>query len=227
MSVLNKSKIFAKGCSRAKQGNIISEDAHAVFLEQGLLILSDGVGGHCDGDLASRELVSAIGSNIISHIIRDGAVLRKEIMRYHNTVMRSSDEKLLKQRPGATVALVSAQGDKLYYANVGDSRIYIFRSGILKQLSRDHILGQSCSNILTSAIGVTPRLEIHSGMLSISAGDVILLSSDGLTDYVEDAIIAELLNSNSDMDFILESLVNRAFENHTRDDVTLLLMQVI
>ena len=94
----------------------------------------------------------------------------------------------------------------LYWASVGDSRLYVYRDGLLRQITTDHSMVQELltageitkdemlnhpqRNLLTRAVGVDDTLEVDSGVESILPGDRILLCTDGLCGYVSDDVIA-------------------------------------
>jgi protein phosphatase len=118
--------------------------------------------------------------------------------------------------------------------HVGDSRVYRFRHGRLTQLTRDHTLyqewldsgGQGVApkqNIITRAIGPLPDVEPEMSVQSLVSGDIYVLCTDGLTGMVEDGIIEEMLQNNSDLQAACELLVRLVNERGGTDNITVTL----
>jgi serine/threonine protein phosphatase PrpC len=144
---------------------------------------------------------------------------------------------------GTTIVALSTRGPGVSFAHVGDSRIYRMRDGELTQITQDHSLFNlyQQSNVLTEeqlakfqnkniilrAMGLKDSVEVDFQTCEKVPGDVYLMCSDGLTDLVEDWIIAEMLgNASESLDEIAASLVRLANGNGGKDNITVMLMRI-
>jgi len=214
-----------------------NEDSHLVLAANGVFAVADGMGGHEAGALASSvvtESLQSIGcpasaSDLLARL--EDRVLRAN-MRL-KTIARERGGIVL----GATLAALLIYDQ--HYACVwsGDSRIYRLRGGEIAQLSRDHTEVQELidggvltpadarawprRNVITRAIGVhdDPELELEHGVLE--TGDVFVLCSDGLTNYVEDREIRDCMSHNRCQN-ACDALVAMTLERGAADNVTVL-----
>jgi protein phosphatase len=233
--------------------NVPPTDVPSQFEETAyLLVVADGMGGHAGGEVASRLAISTL-INVILHapewIMRleddDAAeeLMKRAVARYHvvHQVLRERarlDPEL--KGMGTTMTAAYTLGRDLFIAQVGDSRAYRFRDGTLQRLTVDQTHAQMLANeglirqqdvarhrlrhVLTSALGCSQsqvRVEIERATLA--HGDRLLLCSDGLTDMVEDAEIAELLRREARSEEACRLLVDRALANGGKDNVTVVL----
>ncbi len=211
-------------------------------------VVADGMGGHAGGEVASRTAII-----VFFHLLFDTPdwVLRvdehsaQKILDRVATRYRSLDS-LLKERSeidpalrgmGTTMTLTYSVGLDLFIGHAGDSRAYLFRDGVLRQLTRDHTHVQKLvdagmltreeaathrlRNVLTNVLGGGGALsdtELH--RLTLAPGDVVLLSSDGLHDVVKDDAIAAILGGTSTAEAACRTLVGRALDAGAPDNVT-------
>ena len=165
-----------------------NEDAIAWDAELGLALVADGIGGANGGEVASSTIVRSIKSDLQTALNSDGArtkprtgddqaALVQELVRRANQrvlTMAARDHKL--HGMGATLVIALLTDDTIVIANVGDSRVYRMRGGVLEQLTRDHLLvgdmiERGCiseaqaqkshsRNVLSRALGMDGKLEI-------------------------------------------------------------------
>lgn len=178
-----------------------------------LVAIADGMGGFEAGEEASEAAVQAL----ITRWVEDhGAavkprVLERLIADAHRAVLRRAAELGLQEPSGTTlVTLVLHDGEALI-GHVGDSRAYLLRDGMLKQLTRDHTEAQALvdagalpaeamethplSHILTHCLGVDARLQVSTGpRLEVRPRDVFLLCSDGLSGVVPGSLIRDVVS---------------------------------
>jgi len=181
-------------------------------------VLADGAGGHGGGDIASRLAVQELIGRFSQQPSEDGAELGR--------LMRVTNEVLISQRvPGtarqdmhSTVVclVIDFVGHQAHWAHAGDSRMYWFRDGRVLDRTRDHSLVQSLVDAglladgdasshpkrseLRSALGIAADvLEVSSadGQGSVEPGDVFLLCTDGLWEYVSDGVLERTLAAAS------------------------------
>lgn len=200
-------------CSALSQGaRARQEDALVTAFPEGddggFAILSDGMGGHAAGDLASRIIVSEIFAQLMLRGTidpdrqADVAPLLQKVVKVANSCIRSyTDANPQKRGMGGTVVATLVTGGMLHWISVGDSLLYLYRDGALTRLNADHSMGPQIDlmvdeglldaaaaerhpqrNCLTSAlIGEDiPHIDCPATPLELRDGDLIVLASDGL-----------------------------------------------
>ena len=180
-----------------------------------LAILSDGIGGHRAGEVASEMAVNLISQHVADSDGRQPAhIMNEAILLASQSIHQQAQEKAEQQGMGATCACAWIAGDRLFTATVGDSRIYLMRDDTIQQLSTDHtwiqeaidrgllqpdqINGHPNAHVIQRYLGSPTPPEVdfrirlsgsegdsNQGM-QLLPGDRLLLCSDGLTDLVED-----------------------------------------
>ena len=224
----------------------LNEDLYFVDEDNGLFVVADGVGGHDAGDVASRIAVSvfqewAEAVESLDASPREKLTTLQELAKkanhrvYANSLTRDSSSGM-----GTTLIGGFITPSELIYTHVGDSRIYILRDGVLNQITTDHSLVQTLvdsgrlspqearvhprRNIIDRAIGFEPTAEPDCEICPLNPGDTVLACTDGLHDMiVDDAEIAEIITSASDLDAASQGLIDRALEYGGKDNVTLIL----
>ncbi len=232
-----------------------NEDAIETSAELGLAILADGMGGYNAGEVASRMCVDLIGKHIkqkqqsawIPLISRQTMVAS----RWVNDAISYANERVLKAAHehaeyvgmGTTIVVAMCHQDKLLVAHVGDSRAYRFRSGELKQITKDHSVLQAqidagliseeqakyspIKNLITRAVGAQLEIEVEIHDHKLEEGDIYLLCSDGLTDMLSyDQIQRILKQQHTQLEVCCQSLVNGANNCGGRDNISVILFKV-
>lgn len=209
-----------------------NEDALLEMGERGLWAVADGMGGHAYGDVASSMVVASLMTLANPGDIERFAEACADQLRAVNRRMR--DEAVLRKvaMMGSTVVVLLASGQKAAYVWAGDSRIYLYRNGRLRQLTRDHSQAEeykahppgidappAMSNQITRALGAAETIDFEVGMIDVRDGDLFLLCSDGLSNPVEDEVIAEVLAAG-DCRRAADELVARALANGGRDNIS-------
>lgn len=206
-----------------------------------LFVVADGMGGHQAGDYASkytvevlqRELKNSEGEDVEKALVGAIKTANKEIIKE-----ASRDVHL--RGMGTTVVAATIVNQMMYFANVGDSRLYLINHGI-QQLTKDHSLVEEMvrlggikpeeakhhpdKNIITRAIGVKQKVEPDFFEYRLKGGDIILMCSDGLTNMVDDDEIFQIVKSARDIVEAVESLIQRANENGGSDNIGVVLAQ--
>lgn len=199
------------------------------------LIVADGMGGHVAGEVASRLAVNAASSSDLDPIDRVAAgnrAIREQVAR----------EPTL-DGMGTTMTLVTLtpEGTALF-AHVGDSRAYLSRQGKLDQVTSDHTvaaeyvtLGKISAaeavhhpqrHMLTRTLGLSRFVDVDEVELDLEPGDRILLCSDGLTEMVEDDLIAEALE-DSPLDEAAWKLIELANSAGGVDNISVIVIDVL
>lgn len=221
------------GCVRTE-----NQDRFLIEDRLGFYVVADGMGGHRHGELAAELAVSTLRYYLESSHERsditwpfgysfdlsiDSNRLVTGIRLANRQVWRRAEEKPEYAGMGTTIAAVLIHERRAAVANVGDSRVYLFREGDFRQLTVDdtwisEILqrGQSGTeyanhplrNVLTQAAGSQNDVAVHTSEIDLNDGDVLLLSSDGLHGVVQQGHIRDLLATGAPV----ETLANRLLE---------------
>lgn len=227
-----------------------NEDCISWFPESGLAILADGMGGHNAGEVASELAVASISAaldEVLSPDVKDVCDMDfKEVV--HEAVVFANDEinKHAKIHPecagmGTTIVMTLFHNNSVILASVGDSRIYRFRKGELKQVTTDHSLVQEMidngymseeeainstnRNLITRALGIAEEVKVDVAQDDFEKDDIYLLCSDGLSDMITDDIIfSVLVKSRNDLKRASEELVSLAKEHGGHDNVSVILV---
>ena len=219
-----------------------NEDAFLDAPERRLWVVADGMGGHSAGDLASAMIVERMRK------LDPDADMANYIDKVDATLSTVNDD-LRKHAQERNVALIGATvvamiGGKEFNAIgwAGDSRVYRFHEGALKQMSRDHstaqelmdtgqftaaqLAGKQQGNTITRAVGGEPKLFLDWVLAGYQAGTQFLLCSDGLTKEVPEPKIEEEFKKNLPPKELAETLVQAAIAAGGRDNVTVLVVRV-
>ena len=165
-------------------------------------------------------------------------ILQEANRRIHDLAL--SDES--RRGMGTTLTAAVVSGDEVSFGHVGDSRAYLLRDGRLDQLTRDHSLvaelersGQISPeaaehhpqrSIITRALGPEPDVEVDTYTLSARDGDVILISSDGLTSMISDEEVASILRADGTLEEAADTLVRAANQSGGKDNITVVLFRL-
>lgn len=206
-----------------------------------LFVVADGMGGHKAGDFASRYAVETLKEHIQNNEGMGPEVIIMEAVREANRrIIEEAAKDVSHEGMGTTLVVATIIEHTLYFANVGDSRLYLIRDEI-KQLSKDHSLVEEMvrlgginqeeakhhpdKNIITRAIGVKEDVEADFFEYRLQKGDTILMCTDGLTNMVEDEEIFRIVKSGRDVVEIVEELVEKANENGGKDNIGIVIVQ--
>lgn len=226
-----------------------NEDAFLIDEDQGLFIVSDGMGGHESGEVASSmvvkvlplELAVFLGDGSPSDDSHIAGALHRAMRDLSVRIYEHASQTDAVRGMGATVvACVIKQGVAII-AHMGDSRAYLMRAGVLERLTEDHALvemllrlGQinkkeakdhPARHALTRYIGMENDVGPDVDLLELQDGDRILLCSDGLTNMVKDRTIARVLWKETDLQKACEDLVKMANDAGGEDNITAVVLQ--
>lgn len=207
-----------KACAMTDTGRVRTANQDYIFASTepvgalpNLFLVADGMGGHKAGDYASRFIVE----NLTAYI--RGAsetqivpLLREGIIKVNFMLYQESMEKPELAGMGTTLVAAVADGNTMYVANVGDSRLYLMRRQ-LKQVTKDHSYVEELvsmgrlergstdyrkqKNIITRAVGAEDRISVDFFEVNLEPGDYILMCSDGLSNMLENAEMEEIICS--------------------------------
>ena len=226
--------------------NLVSESRGWLFL------VADGVGGRPDGELASGAALRSVAeyvTNFTDLYRRIDPARETEFLRELQKSVQLSHEMLQEQAATAhggrgqatTLTMVAALWPRAYLVQVGDSRCYRLRAGVLEQMSKDQTMAQQLldagaltpeqaeasplNNILVSALGGKDA-TLMTASADVQWGDVMLLCTDGLTKHVENEEITAILEEMDSAQAGCRTLVDLALERGGTDNVTVVLARL-
>jgi type VI secretion system ImpM family protein len=219
----------ATDVGRARGNN---EDGFVERPEIGLWAVADGLGGHSDGEIASRMVCDALADFEPDQSFEDTVEsARQRMQQVNDHLLRTASRSLLAERSGSTVVVLLVRGVRSAVLWAGDSRVYRWRAGQLEQLSRDHSLVESAgsvgaeeSNVITRAVGVQPALTLDLYRDTVRPDDRFLLCSDGLTRVVPEAEI-RLWMEKKDIRVATDGLISATLDAGAPDNVTVLIVE--
>ena len=204
--------------------------------------VADGMGGHAAGEVAS-QLTAEHLANLSANGDPTGERLVSAIQAANRAIFNRSLAEPLLRGMGTTVCALTIIDDRIAIANVGDSRVYTVRGGVLSQVSQDHSYvaelvnageitwtqarSHPHRNIVTRALGIEPDVAVDLWEFPAVVGERFLLCSDGLVDEVVDDQIAQLLQSNPDPQAAAVELVKIANSNGGHDNISVVVIDVI
>jgi protein phosphatase len=227
------------GCKRSN-----NEDSFGYDLATQLFVVCDGMGGMAAGEVASS---TAVGKLIEFFRENSSSTATIEEQLYHAIghanqqvcAISSANEEL--RGMGTTLVAACLDGRKIVIGNVGDSRAYFLRDGGCVQITQDHsYLAEQVRNgtmtaddagasplqsLITRAIGTTESVEPDLFSAALEPGDMLLLTTDGLTRYADANVIARLVLAQPTLEQACQSLIDTAKEQGAVDNVTCLLLR--
>ncbi|HKX43558.1 MAG TPA: protein phosphatase 2C domain-containing protein [Burkholderiaceae bacterium] len=223
--------------SRSHPGRVreVNEDACLEQPERGLWAVADGMGGHSLGEFASRLAIRSLMDLPAPQSLARYVAAAQERLQEANRRLRAEAARRDVPIIGTTIAALLASQRHCACLWAGDSRIYLYRAGRLRQLTRDHSVLEAArsrhvaslddtlerppANLITRALGGADTLELDDNTIEVVDGDVFLLCSDGLSNEVSDLAIAQaLLPGNCRQ--ASEALLELALERGGRDNIT-------
>jgi len=218
-----------------------NQDSFRIDLEGGFFAVADGMGGMRNGALASRYAVDVLNELIIRKIISEvdieeiSSIIKDAIIEL-NDLLRSA----IGNNSGTTIVMVLLEGDRAFFAHMGDSRAYLFRDGELSRLTEDHNLfallkktkkfteeelkKDKTHHMLVRYVGMeNPRPDVRA--FPIKPGDKFLLCTDGLSEMVKDEELAEAMRAALGPEAILQRLVANANEAGGYDNITAIIVE--
>ncbi|MCE7027497.1 PP2C family protein-serine/threonine phosphatase [Jiella avicenniae] len=219
----------------------LNEDRFLVDAATGVFAVADGMGGHHGGDRASAAIVERLATVGLATTAADLRARVEARLIAANEAIRAMGE-AAGATIGSTVVVLLVFGDRFACLWAGDSRLYRLSRGILTQVTRDHSKVQELldagvispgeaatwpeRNVITRAVGVSPRLDLQRVSDAVRVGDVFVLCSDGLTGHLGDGEIAALVTC-FDARTAAEALIAAALERGGSDNVTVVVLRCL
>lgn len=197
-----------------------------IVIEPETFVVADGMGGASAGEIASQMLVETVKSFLAkSPAPWNEKILAQAILLANDKILNLARRQEEYRGMGTTATILSLDNGRAYFAHVGDSRLYRLRGDAFEQMTEDHSYVETLvrrgeltldearihpmKNVLTQAVGAIPELHIDKSNFHTESGDTFLLCTDGLTNMVEDATIAEILKrADNPADALIEAALN-------------------
>lgn len=247
-------RIDVQGLTHVGMKRNHNEDNFLLLPEERLFVVADGMGGHSSGEIASKIAVDEL-----AEFFRMTAKDQDATWPYKMDKTRNYDEnrlatgiKLANVRiyerasseqkfrgMGTTIVSIHFNQAYAYVAHVGDSRVYFFRAGMLKQITEDHSLLNDYlkakkltpeeieafphKNVIVRALGMKDTVQVDVSRVDPQDGDIFLLCSDGLSGMVTDQAICDVLKQQKDLQAACAQLIDLANANGGNDNVTCVL----
>jgi type VI secretion system protein ImpM len=214
------------GCVRE-----INQDSFLERPDAGIWGVADGLGGHADGEVASRMVCDALADVVpelsFEHLID---VVRQRVVDVNEQLIRAATRPVNAVQSGSTVVTLLARGSSCAILWAGDSRAYRWRNGGLEQLTRDHSLaaleGLSDSNAITRAVGGEATLDLDLVRHRVEPGDRFLLCSDGLSKTVSKEQLASWM-AHEDIAQAVEGMIEATLAAGAPDNVTAVVVEAL
>ena len=214
--------------------------------ERGLFIVADGMGGHAAGEVASEMAVQIVAREL--EPVHDlaasdsGARMGDALKSANKAIYERTIVEADKQGMGTTASCLIMGGGRWIIGHIGDSRIYLLRDGVLRQVTKDHSYVQEqvdagfltaeqaryhpYSNVITRCVGANAVVEADVLDGEMRNGDLFVLASDGLTGMVEDPQLKKILETRGSPGRIVDALITEANRRGGLDNITAIVVQV-
>jgi PPM family protein phosphatase len=248
-------QISSGGATHVGMVRTNNEDCFRIVPSLNLYVLADGMGGETHGEVASSLAVESVVKHCLEGVENPSAQLfgaakpgltprtQRVLSAIHlanEKVFQSAEDHPEQLGMGATLTVAWIDGAQLSIGHVGDSRVYLLRSGALQQLTNDHSLvaeqvrrgiltvseaeQSNLQSVLLRALGTQPQVEVDSEEVGLFPGDILLLCSDGLTRMVTEPEIAGTLQSEPQPQAAADKLVALANESGGGDNISVIVV---
>lgn len=227
-----------------------NEDIIASLPSHNFFAIADGMGGHNAGEIAAKEATDELLASVMEFLNPSNQIFftSKQIIFYiHQAIAKAnkkvftlSQENISFRGMGTTLCCAYFHNNNVTYAHVGDSRVYLLRDDQIIQLTKDHSLissleesGQttknhpSYKNIITKAIGTNLKIEPSIQTEFFFPKDRFLMCTDGLSDYLTNENIFQIINTSDSNKIAVNNLIEAAKNNGSRDNISGLLIEII
>ena len=223
---MSKANISTSGFSLAKRQELTGDDYYEIkqFNDLTIAVVCDGVGSAQEGALAAKKVTNHLITNF-KNIPKAWSIEKaiKTFIKSINSILYAQSIQDY-ERPElvTTVTICVIKGNRLYAANVGDSRIYLYRDSQLTQLSHDHN-EEGMDSVLTDAVGIDKDVEIFYFENNIHKNDKILMCSDGLYSLMSENMLTKHLVNGA---YHIVKKASSLVEENLPDDTTAVVLEI-
>ncbi len=231
-----------------------NEDNLGFDTASGVFVVCDGMGGQAAGERASKIAVDTVmtyfrqkrteGSEIVGKVFdrlsgRANALARAIQLANQNIHEEASRDPRFSGM-GSTIVAIAVEDDEFSVAHVGDSRVYLLRSGVIQQLTNDHSLvmeqvrrglltpedaeKSTIQNVIVRSLGAEESVDPDLADHELLTGDTLLMCSDGLSHFVHDNIISDVLAASLSPEKACDDLIQAAKGANSNDNITCLVL---
>jgi protein phosphatase len=220
-------------------GRVRERNEDSILVNPPLYVVADGMGGHRGGQVASQ-----VALETMEELATEGSgPLADHVRRANRAVWDRSVEDERLSGMGTTLTAARIDGGSALIAHVGDSRAYLFRDGMLRQLTTDHTLVDRMvksgeiteaeaevhphKNVLTRALGTDDQVEVDEDSIALLDGDRLVICSDGLTGMVTEDQIQAILDNSDHPQQAADRLVKAANRAGGIDNISVVVLDAI
>ena len=223
---MSKNNITTSGFSLAKKQELVGDDYYEIkqFNDLTIAVLCDGVGSAEEGAQAAKKVTQHIITNF-KNIPKTWSIekaIKSFITSINQILYAQSIQDYERPELVTTVTVAVIKGNRLYGANVGDSRIYLLRDNSLTQLSHDHN-EEGMDNVLTDAIGINNEVEIFYFENNVHKNDKVLLCSDGLYSLMSDDTLSKHLDNGA---YHIVKKASSLVDDNLPDDTSAVVLEI-
>ena len=203
--------------------------------------VSDGMGGHAAGEVASRISIEALDMWTRELVDAPQNVLVDAFFNANAQVISAAEEDHKLSGMGATLVAAIFYHDHFITANIGDSRLYLVSSGEIRQVTFDHSYVQELvrrgfltaeearnhprKNVITRCIGTESSFEPDVFYTRWNPKDLVILCSDGLCDVLREEDMLALVKQEPDLDALCRTMAQAAYDKGSADNISLVLVR--
>ena len=230
-------------------GKVREQNQDAIFVKSegymnlpNLFIVADGLGGHLAGSVASNTAMEAFCNFLYDHkptkhiensLVSALCVANEQV---YNDAVKNKEHKGM----GTTFSVVVVHEEKVHYAHVGDSRVYLIKDDAMTQITKDHfsltadmvrdgVITQEeakkyPASVLTRAIGTDLDVKIDKGVVALEGASHILICSDGLTNMVDNENILKIIKNFENLEQATQALIDAALDGGGLDNISAILV---
>ena len=210
-------------------GSLIPEGSQ--LIHKGIAIaIADGMSGSDAGKQASHCCVVSFLTDYYS--TPDSWSVKQagqKILSATNSWLYSQGQARYESTKGmvSTLSIIVLKSTTAHVFHIGDSRICRLRKGNFEQITRDHRIWISKEkNYLNRAMGIEPRLEVDYKSVPLETGDLFLMTTDGVHDFIDEKTLKKLLQEGTDLTLIANTIMQQAGANHSDDNLTCQLIRI-
>lgn len=215
---MNKTE-FAFLTDKGKREN--NEDFYGNVGDE-FFVVADGVGGYAAGEIASKLAVEK-ALEFFRKLKGEEVELEEIFKAVNKGILQSAEKNPDWAGMGTTFVVAILQLNEVTIGNVGDSRAYIISDGTLRRVSKDD---RDAAGFLTDFFGIGERVRSHISKTEVKKGDLILLCTDGLSDFVKENVVEKILASEANLKDKAKGLIDAALQFGSTDNVTVCLIRV-